>query len=66
MPAMTESRKGNTVKRSKVISAAMRFEITLPDDLPKESGDKYALERFKKLCEKLNAIKGVSVEYSVS
>ena len=65
MSDTTELRKENGVKLSKVISATMRFEITLPHDLPKESGDRYALERFRKLCEKLNAIRGVAVEYTV-
>ena len=56
----------NTAKLSKVVTASMRFEITLPDDLPKENGERYAVERFKKLCEKLNAIKGVKVEYTLT
>ncbi len=61
-----EPKKQASVKRSKVILAAMRFEIVLPDDLPRENGDRYALERFKKLCDKLNSIKGVAVEYTLS
>lgn len=52
-------------KRHKVVEAEMRFEITIPDDLPKENSSRYAVERFKKLCEKLNNIKGVSVEYTL-
>ncbi len=54
-----------TVKFSKVITATMRFEITLPDDLPRENGERYAIERFRKLCEKLNAIRGVKVDYTL-
>ena len=55
----------NTVKFSKVVTANMRFEITLPDDLPRENGERYAIERFRKLCEKLNAIRGVKVDYTL-
>ncbi len=52
-------------KRHRVVEAAMRFEIAIPDDLPKENSKLYAEARFKKLCEKINGIKGVSVEYTI-
>lgn len=52
-------------KRSKVVQARMRFEIDIPDDLPKENGEQYAVERFKKLCEKLNSIRGVGVDFTL-
>lgn len=52
-------------KRSKVVQAKMRFEIDIPSDVPKENGEMYALERFKKLCEKLDAIRGVRVEFTM-
>lgn len=48
-----------------VVEAEMRFEITVPDDIPKQNIPRYAVERFKKLCEKLNSIKDVTVEYTL-
>lgn len=57
--------ENKTVKRSKVVTATMRFEIELPGDLPKENGERYAVARFKKFCEKLNALRGVKVEYTL-
>lgn len=70
MPAVKkkETSGGQTCvspKRSKVVQAKMRFEIDIPNDVPKENGERYALERFKKLCEKLDAIRGVKVEFTM-
>lgn len=60
------SRVIDSVQRSRVVNADMRFEISIPKDIPKENAERYAVERFKKLCEKLNAIKGVKVDYNMN
>ena len=56
---------GKQPTRHKIVQASMRFDFVIPADMPKESADAYAQERFKKLCDKLNNIKGVSVEYTL-
>lgn len=57
-----ETKKG-VVIRHKILEAAMRFDFAIPVDMPKENGEAYAKERLQKLCDKLNQIKGVNVEY---
>ena len=51
--------------RHRVVTATIRFDVALPSDLPKESYDEYAVERVKKICGKLNALKGLGVEYTL-
>lgn len=52
--------------RRRIVSAVMRFDIELPESLPRESDQEYAEQKFRKICDKLNAIKGVSVEYTLT
>ena len=49
------------VCRKRSLTEELRFEFTIPPDVPKDKIDVYANERLKKICEKLNRINGLTV-----
>jgi len=57
------SDKPRQPKRHKILNVSARFDFEIPQDMPKENASIYAEERLKKLCEKINKIKGVHMEY---
>lgn len=51
------------VCRKRSLTEKIRFEFTIPADVPKDKIEVYANERLKKICEKLNRINGLSVTH---
>jgi hypothetical protein len=46
--------KKAAVKRRKIITAEVRFDFLLPDDVPSDTAEFYAYMKLKKVCEHLS------------
>lgn len=58
--ATKQPEKKIKIKREKVIATQVRFEFTIPDDVPQNRADMYIWEKLKRLCRGLSK-KGLKV-----